>query len=136
MRKTLPVALVLMFSWLQLYQVCDASEDTIEVVSGRLETLSQKGPILHNPAAPDDDPDTAMPFVAGEFLNHESMRASPLILVAYVLPLLSIHPGVPLLAASSKDLSPPGRLRSAASPPISKFVLDCSPANILAPPIA
>jgi len=32
MRKTLPLALVLMFSWLQLYQVCDASEDTIEVV--------------------------------------------------------------------------------------------------------
>ena len=125
-----------MFSWLQIYQVCDASEDTMEVVSGRLETLSQRGPILHSPAAPDDDVDTAIPFVAGEVLSHSHIQVGLDLTASQILPLLTIHPEVPSLAASAQNLSPPGWRPSADSPPVASLVLDRSPAHSLAPPIA
>ncbi len=136
MRKTLPIALVLMFSWLQIYQVCDASEDTMEVVSGRLETLSQKSPILHSPAAPDDDSNSPIPLVAGEVLSHSNIQVGFDMTASQIRPLLAIHPEVPLLAASAQNLSPPGRRLSADSPPVSSLVLDRSPAHSLAPPQA
>jgi hypothetical protein len=122
MRKILPVTLVLVFSWLQLYQVCDASEDTMEVVSGRLETLSQKGPILRSPAAPDDDANNPIPLVAGEVLSHGNIQFG--------------YPEVSLLVASAQNLSPPGRRLTADSPPVSSLVLDRSPVHSLAPPLA
>jgi hypothetical protein len=128
--------MVLAFSWLQIYQVCDASEDTMEVVSGRLETLSQKGPILHCPAAPDDDANSPIPLVAGEVLSHSHIQMDLDMTVSQALPLLAIHPEVPLLAASAQNLSPPGWLLSADSPAVTSLSLDRSPAHSLAPPLA
>src|SRR5882724_9624289 len=129
MRKVVTWSVLVAFSWLQLYQVCDASEDTLEVVSGRLETLSQKGPILHSPAVPDDDANSPIPLVAGEVLSHSNIQVGLDLTTSQVLPLLAIHPEVSLLAASIQNLSPPGRRLLTDSPPVSLLVLDRSPAH-------
>ena len=136
MRKVVARSVLVAFSWLQLYQICDASEDTIEYVSARIDTLSHQGPILHSPAAPDDDLDVNLPFVGGEVLSHSNIQIGLNLTAAQILPLLAIHSEVPLLAASAQNLSPPGRHLSADSPPVSSLVLDRSPAHSLAPPLA
>jgi hypothetical protein len=136
MRKVLAWSLLVTFSWLQIYQVCDASEDTMEAVTGRLESLSQKGPILHSPAAPDNDPDVNLPFVGGEVLSHSRIQPALGLTVSQVIPLFALHPEVPLLVASAQVLSPPGWGLSAESPPVSSLLLDRSPAHSLAPPLA
>jgi len=105
------------------------------VVSGRLETLSQKGPILHSPAAPDDDADAAIPLVAGEVLSHSTIQVGFDMTTSQIRPLLAIHPEDPLPRRVAQNLSPRAGVYSSDSPSVSSLVLDRSPAHSLAPPL-
>ena len=135
MKRLTAWGILVAFSWLQLYQICDASEDTIEIVSARLETLSHSRPSLQTPAAPDDDADASIPFVAGEVLTHDTVQMTPNIVVSESISPTCLFAEVSAMTVSPQGLSPPGQRLLAGVSPIATYTLERSPANILAPPL-
>jgi hypothetical protein len=67
-RKPLPLLMVLVFSWLVTYQLCDATEDTVEDMSDRAVVVAQPQPSLSAPQAPENEPDALVPQVQDQAL--------------------------------------------------------------------
>ncbi len=67
MKRALLLAVLLTFSWLQGYQLCDASEDTTET----LQNVIAPAHNLRHAAmtAPDNEYDTAIPLVVDQTLQ-------------------------------------------------------------------
>jgi hypothetical protein len=66
--RPLPLFMILVFSWLVTYQLCDATEDTVEDLNARAQIAAQPNPSLSAPQAPDTDPDTLVPQVRDQAL--------------------------------------------------------------------
>jgi hypothetical protein len=132
MRKALPLAVLLMFSWLQGYQLCDASEDTTE-------TLQDVIAPTHNPqhaaiTAPDEEYDTAIPLVVGQTLQPGTIQITQS-LVHQAVPSFSQPTASGAILSLIQDKSPPTYF-SSPSQPLTSLALDRTPAHTLAPPLA
>jgi hypothetical protein len=67
-RKPLPLLMVLVFSWLVTYQLCDATEDTVEDLNDRAVVVAQPHPSLSAPQLPETEPDALVPQVQDQAL--------------------------------------------------------------------
>lgn len=61
---------LLLFLWLQAYQLCDASEDVVEDFPVAMQLWSAHGLLLSAAIPPDDDDDSAIPSVFDQTLTH------------------------------------------------------------------
>jgi hypothetical protein len=66
--KPLPLLMILTFSWLVTYQLCDATEDTVEDLDAQVVVAAQTNLSLSAPQAPDTDPDAFVPQVQDQAL--------------------------------------------------------------------
>jgi hypothetical protein len=108
MKKAVALVVLLLFSWLQTYQLCDASEDTIEDLPNKAQMAAGHQSFLSRPAIPDDDADDQVPQVFEQTLLPSAIsQATPLVL-SRILPVQQNFVFVLLaIAPASKDLSPP-----------------------------
>jgi hypothetical protein len=110
MPKPFAVFVVLVFFWLQTYQLCDASEDTIEDLPVAAQMSAGSRAVLSTPTPPDDDMDGNIPSVFDQTLVHGHVFIlSPL--AAGRLLTHSSHAATDTLALKPtlRDHSPPGR---------------------------
>jgi len=135
MQKRATLALLLLFFSVQIYQVCDDSNDACEAVVARLQTLSSEEPHLAAPI-PIDDPDASLPFIVGQALGQAKL-ISLFLLSAHCLRWLTpICANVFVAHLLRLDHSPPGSHAAANIPPRNSIMLTLSPARVLAPPLA
>ena len=135
MRKAIPLAVLVMFSWLQGYQLCDASEDAVEALVDAVATPC-KNPVLAALPATDDDIDAAIPMVMGQTHSMGRVELAKPVFSYLAAPLiLQVVQAVPTSRAA-QGRSPPYERLSVKSQRIAFFTLDRSPAQALAPPHA
>jgi hypothetical protein len=110
-RKTLSLVLVLVFSWLQTYQLCDASEDIIQDLPDMAQITSGHKTTLSEAPAPDEDADAQIPQVFEQTLTQGGESTlSPLIAVEWQLPFQSRVLASFVDVPDSRSLSPPNDL--------------------------
>src|ERR1700730_6998744 len=66
--KPLPLLMILVFSWLVTYQLCDATEDMVENLNDQAVVVDQIYPSLSAPQTPESEPDAFIPQVQDQAL--------------------------------------------------------------------
>src|SRR5438445_8296696 len=66
--KPFPLLMVLVFSWLVTYQLCDATEHMLEDLNDRASVAAQPHPSLSTPQMPETEPDALIPQVQNQAL--------------------------------------------------------------------
>jgi hypothetical protein len=115
MKKQTSIVLLAALTWLNAYQIGDASEDAAEAIQSSLQTAPLSRPILAAPALPDDDDDADLPFIVSQALVHNPV--SFYIGQSLFRSLAGIHSFAShnLLAIHLRNLSPPQRIDARAS---------------------
>ena len=78
-KKSSAALVVLIFFWLQTYQLCDASEDTVKALPIAVQLRSAPRPTFSAPIPHDNDEDAGIPSVFDQTLiQGRESAASPL----------------------------------------------------------
>lgn len=135
MKKLLPLGTLLLFSWFQVFQLCDEAEDASVALVNYVHRAAQKGSELKTSQAPYDDVDASFPLVVGQSLTHNSAPCQFVMPEAHVT--LVSHPAHDVFFEPLQlDRSPPITCFTDHCPSLPRLIFVRNPARCLAPPLA
>ena len=135
MKKALHLVVLLIFAWLQSYQLCDASEDTAEDLGHRTQAINHQHVSLASLSAPDQEFDTSIPLVVGQTLDASRVSLRGLVTATRWINWQFQPDRTVQFVQSQQSHAPPGVCLADASLHITSLVLERTPSHTLAPPL-
>jgi len=134
MKKIPILAILLIFSWFQVFQLCDETGDACEALKTRIHTIAQKQFSWTPVQAPHDDADVSLPLVIGQSLTNSRIPIGENVHLGKILPTPHSVQNA-LLAIPPKNPDPPWNVFSKPRVSLVLIVQDHCPVRSLAPPV-
>ena len=135
-KKLVPLATLLLFSWFQGFQLCDEAQDAAQALSTYSSLGAAHKAVSWRPASGAyDDADASFPLVVGQTLLHSSAVLRVETNLSRVVSMRHLATGA-MIKPLSLGRSPPSDFLSQAVPSLNSLIFARNPAHCLAPPFS